>query len=111
MRQRTATRLDDIALQCEQFALLRATVICGEELRFLVSSQLASVTPTSADIVLEPSARNTAPAIAAAACLARAESEDPVMVVMPADHIIGAASVFCDAMRWRWRQRLAPSRR
>lgn len=63
-----------------------------------MSSQLASVTPTSADIVLEPSARNTAPAIAAAACLARAESEDPVMVVMPADHIIGAASVFCDAV-------------
>ncbi len=38
--------------------------------------------------ILEPCARNTAPAIALAAALLQEESQDPIMLVLPADHLI-----------------------
>jgi mannose-1-phosphate guanylyltransferase/mannose-6-phosphate isomerase len=63
-------------------------VVCNEEHRFLVAEQLRVAGVDDATIVLEPSGRNTAPAVAVAA-LALAE-QDPatVMLVLPADHLI-----------------------
>jgi mannose-1-phosphate guanylyltransferase/mannose-6-phosphate isomerase len=69
--------------------------ICNTEHRFLVAEQLQGLN-ISGEIVLEPVGRNTAPAIAAAAVLC--EREDPVLLVMPADHIMEPISGFAAAV-------------
>ena len=63
-------------------------VVANEEHRFLVAEQLRqSGAPTPA-IILEPVGRNTAPAIAAAALQAMADGEDPLLLVLPSDHVV-----------------------
>src|SRR5699024_6802457 len=61
-------------------------VLCNEEHRFLVAEQLRQKQFDGARILLEPEGRNTAPAIALAALQARQEGDDPVLLVLPADH-------------------------
>ena len=63
-------------------------LVCSERHRFLVAEQLLDMDASEATILLEPEARNTAPAIAAAAWHVAAGDEDAVMLVMPADHLI-----------------------
>jgi len=67
-------------------------VLCNEEHRFLAAEQLRQNGVAGADIVLEPCGRNTAPAVALAALLVAARglpaSEEPVLLVLPADHVI-----------------------
>jgi mannose-1-phosphate guanylyltransferase/mannose-6-phosphate isomerase len=64
-------------------------VVCNETHRFLVAEQLRAIQCTSRAIVLEPMGRNTAPAIALAAHAALAGDEaDPLLLVLPADHVI-----------------------
>jgi mannose-1-phosphate guanylyltransferase / mannose-6-phosphate isomerase len=60
----------------------------GEEQRFFVVDQLEGVGIAPAAILLEPVPRNTAPAIAAAACWALARGEDDPLLVSPSDHLI-----------------------
>lgn len=65
----------------------RAIAVCNEAHRFLVAEQLrGELEPTT--VLLEPVARSTAPAAAAAALLALEGGDDPVLVVAPADHAI-----------------------
>ncbi len=64
-------------------------VVCNEEHRFMVAEQLRQVGWPPSAIVLEPAGRNTAPAIALAALQAQAAGEDPILLVLPADHLIG----------------------
>ncbi len=84
-------------------------VICNEAHRFLVAEQLREIDATGARIVLEPGGRNTAPAVAVAALLARgggagaggnasSSSHDPLLLVMPADHVILDTEAFASAM-------------
>jgi mannose-1-phosphate guanylyltransferase/mannose-6-phosphate isomerase len=83
-------------------------VICNEAHRFLVAEQLREIDTTGARIVLEPGGRNTAPAVAVAALLARGReagagkarspSRDPLLLVMPADHVILDTDAFAAAM-------------
>ena len=63
-------------------------VIANEEHRFLVAEQLLEIGVTPSAIVLEPIGRNTAPAIAVAALQAMADGSDPVLLVLPSDHVI-----------------------
>jgi mannose-1-phosphate guanylyltransferase/mannose-6-phosphate isomerase len=63
-------------------------VVGNEEHRFLVAEQLRAVGATPSAIILEPVARNTAPAIAVAALVALAEGNDPLLLVLPSDHLI-----------------------
>ena len=63
-------------------------VVCNEEHRFLVAEQLHQIGFKSAQIVLEPCGRNTAPALALAALVAQQQNADAEMLVMPADHVI-----------------------
>ncbi|MGE0485905.1 MAG: mannose-1-phosphate guanylyltransferase/mannose-6-phosphate isomerase [Gammaproteobacteria bacterium] len=76
-------------------------VVCNEEHRFLVAEQLRQA-GVVADLVLEPAGRNTAPALCAAAfralALAPGDDADPVLVVMPADHLVGDLSAFGAAL-------------
>lgn len=62
-------------------------VVCSEEHRFLAAEQLRAVGIVPRCIILEPSGRNTAPALAAAALASRASPGD-FMLVLPADHLI-----------------------
>ena len=75
-------------------------VICNEAHRFMVAEQLEGVGVDPAAVLLEPQGRNTAPAIAAAALAALAlGDEDPILLVLPADHVIRDESRFVSAAR------------
>lgn len=77
-------------------------VVCNEHHRFLVAEQLRQIKANARAIVLEPVGRNTAPAvaIAALASLALTEgNEDPVLLVLPADHVIRDVHAFHAAVQ------------
>ncbi|GAA3932896.1 mannose-1-phosphate guanylyltransferase/mannose-6-phosphate isomerase [Luteimonas lutimaris] len=74
-------------------------VVANEEHRFLAAEQLRQVGVEHAAIVLEPVGRNTAPAIAAAALQAMAGGDDPLLLVLPSDHVVRDADAFRDAVR------------
>jgi len=66
-------------------------VVCNESHRFLVAEQLREVGVVPQVILLEPVGRNTAPAVAVAAFAALAAAEggdEPLLLVLPADHVI-----------------------
>nr|WP_256834875.1 mannose-1-phosphate guanylyltransferase/mannose-6-phosphate isomerase [Pseudomonas oleovorans] len=69
-------------------------VICNEQHRFLVAEQLRQSGLERAEILLEPVARNTAPAIALAALQAVKDADDPILLVLAADHFIRDVSAF-----------------
>lgn len=73
-------------------------VVATEELRFLVAHQLGANGGDPGCIVLEPMPRNTAPAIGAAARVALRDGDDPVLVVMPADHVMRQPERFTAAV-------------
>ncbi|QTL39803.1 mannose-1-phosphate guanylyltransferase/mannose-6-phosphate isomerase [Xenorhabdus budapestensis] len=72
-------------------------VICNEDHRFLVAEQLRHLDKLAHNIILEPTGRNTAPAIALAALTALQtvnNDEDPLLLVLAADHIIRDEEAF-----------------
>ena len=69
-------------------------VVAGEDHRFMVAEQLREAGCEGATILLEPVARNTAPAIAVAALEATSGGDDPLLLVLPSDHVIGDAPLF-----------------
>jgi mannose-1-phosphate guanylyltransferase/mannose-1-phosphate guanylyltransferase/mannose-6-phosphate isomerase len=64
------------------------TIVCNKEHKFLVQEQLEAINLRPEAIVIEPVARNTAPAIAAAAALLSERDHSALMLVLPSDHII-----------------------
>ncbi len=76
-------------------------VVCNEAHRFLVAEQLRRISLPPQAILLEPMGRNTAPAIALAALTAmmNAKAEDPLLLVLPADHVILDVPAFQAAVR------------
>lgn len=72
-------------------------IVTNENHRFIVAEQLRQQR-VSAQILLEPIARNTAPAIAAAAELALSRGEDPVLLILAADHVIEQQEAFNQAV-------------
>jgi mannose-1-phosphate guanylyltransferase/mannose-6-phosphate isomerase len=73
-------------------------VVCNEDHRFMVAEQLQEIGIEDTEIVLEPVARNTAPAIAIAALQAKKRGKDPVLLVLAADHVITDVSGFHSAI-------------
>jgi len=69
-------------------------VICNEDQRFMVAEQLLETGIKPAKILLEPEAKNTAPAIALASLAAMEQEQEAVVVVLPADHIIEDMAAF-----------------
>jgi mannose-1-phosphate guanylyltransferase/mannose-6-phosphate isomerase len=63
-------------------------VVANEEHRFMVAEQLHSLGARPEALILEPVGRNTAPAIAAAALRAMQGGTDPILLVLPSDHVI-----------------------
>ena len=73
-------------------------VVCNEDYRFVIAEQLR-IMGKPGMIVLEPMGRNTAPALTLAALAAAADGTDPVLLVMPADHVITDTAAFCEVVR------------
>ena len=85
-------------------------VVCNEEHRFLVAEHMRQLGKQPLAIALEPVGRNTAPALTLAALMLLDEGKgfsdgDPVMLVLPADHVIRDADKFRQARSLRRRTR------
>ena len=87
--QATVRRVEGIA----GVELAPPMVVCGEEYRFVIAEQLRLLGKPGT-IVLEPTGRNTAPALTIAALQAIKKGADPVLLVMPADHVITDIAAF-----------------
>ncbi|HHR6139290.1 TPA: mannose-1-phosphate guanylyltransferase/mannose-6-phosphate isomerase [Providencia alcalifaciens] len=81
MLQETIARLKNIEHQ-------PPLLICNEEHRFIVAEQLRQENFKHSGIILEPVGRNTGPAIALAAIKAMQNGDDPLLLVLAADHVI-----------------------
>jgi len=95
MLQETVARLAGLA------DLAAPIVVCNESHRFMVAEQLRDFGTPAQAIVLEPVGRNTAPAVAVAAMVAlehAAKNVDPLLLVLPADHVIRDTNAFQQAV-------------
>lgn len=75
-----------------------AIVVCNETHRFLIAEQARASGNTLGAILLEPVAKNTAPAVALAALKARQSGDDPILLVLPSDHVIEDHGSFAAAV-------------
>ncbi|MRX51400.1 mannose-1-phosphate guanylyltransferase/mannose-6-phosphate isomerase [Paracoccus sp. S-4012] len=73
-------------------------VMTNAEFRFIVTEQLEAAGLTPDAILIEPEARNTAPAILAAALLVAREDPDRLLLVAPSDHVVPDAEAFTRAV-------------
>jgi mannose-1-phosphate guanylyltransferase len=92
MFQQTLQRLE--GLHCTA-----PIVVCSEEHRFLAAEQLREIGIEGATIILEPVARNTAPAIALAALRSMENGGKSLLLVLPADHLISDTEAFRETVR------------
>jgi len=70
--------------------------VCNEDHRFMMAEQLREIGISPSAIILEPVGKNTAPAVAVAAL--NASSEEDVMLILPADHVIADIQAFHNAI-------------
>lgn len=82
MIQDTVARIQNVA------GVVAPIIVCNQEHRFTIAEQMreSHVHPTA--MILEPLGRNTAPAVAVSALRGLQEDENPVLLVLPADHVI-----------------------
>lgn len=94
MLQNTIMRLAPLSVEAP-------VVICNDKHRFLVAEQLRAIDKLANNIILEPVGRNTAPAIALAAfcSLQNSDGEDPLLLVLAADHVIRDEEAFIQAIK------------
>ncbi|MEZ5446153.1 MAG: mannose-1-phosphate guanylyltransferase/mannose-6-phosphate isomerase [Gammaproteobacteria bacterium] len=92
--QQTMRRLDGLAGPATVAAPL---IVCNEEHRFLVAEQARQLGIVPGRIILEPAGRSTAPALTIAALVCGDGDADPILLMMPADHVIRDAAAFASA--------------
>ncbi len=95
--QQAAKRL--AGLRQDGIQVVPPFIVCGEDHRFLASEQLREVGIPLGAALLEPTGRNTAPALTLAALAATENGQDPVLVVTPADQSIADATAFTTAVQ------------
>jgi mannose-1-phosphate guanylyltransferase/mannose-6-phosphate isomerase len=95
--QQAAQRL--AALGNDNIQVATPVIVSGEDHRFLASEQLREVSITLGTALLEPTGRNTAPALTLAALAAVQNGQDPVLVVTPADQTIANPAAFTSAVQ------------
>jgi mannose-1-phosphate guanylyltransferase/mannose-6-phosphate isomerase len=96
--------LQETAMRLAGLNAAAPLLVCNDAHRFLVAEQLRQIDIKPAAILLEPFGRNTAPAIALAAhaalrLAASTPEADPVLLVLPADHVIRDIAAFQAAVR------------
>lgn len=92
--QATVRRVDGIA----ELDFLDPIVVCNETYRFVIAEQLRSM-GKKGTVVLESVGRNTAPALTIAAYAAMKNGANPILLVMPADHVIRDVAAFQAAVK------------
>ncbi|MCD1124792.1 mannose-1-phosphate guanylyltransferase/mannose-6-phosphate isomerase [Jinshanibacter sp. LJY008] len=92
MLQSTVARLNDISDSTKPL------IVCNEEHRFIAAEQLRQLNKLDKNIILEPFGRNTAPAIALAALYALSHGDDPLLLILSADHLIKDEIAFVSAI-------------
>jgi mannose-1-phosphate guanylyltransferase/mannose-1-phosphate guanylyltransferase/mannose-6-phosphate isomerase len=90
--QQTALRVAD------RSAFAPPVMIANAEHRFIIAEQLRALDLAGITTVLEPEGRNTAPAAAVAALIASGESRDPVVLLLPVDHLVRDTAAFSRAI-------------
>ena len=73
-------------------------VVTGSDFRFIVTEQMEAAGVSPRAILIEPDARNTAPAVLAAALLLAEQDPGQLMLVAPSDHVIPDAQAFAAAV-------------
>ncbi|TQV80233.1 mannose-1-phosphate guanylyltransferase/mannose-6-phosphate isomerase [Aliikangiella coralliicola] len=91
------TMLQDTVFRLENMDAAQPLIICNNEHRFLVAEQLRDI-GVNGKIILEPEGKNTAPAIALAALKAVEAGDDPLLLVLAADHVIQNRNAFENAV-------------
>lgn len=92
------TMIQETVLRLKNVQAEDPIVVCNEQHRFIIAEQLLEIGIKNPSIVLEPMARNTAPAIAAACLQAQRRHPGCVVVVLPSDHNIKNIDVFGKAI-------------
>ncbi len=69
-------------------------VVTSSDYRFIVTEQLAQIEQSAAAILIEPSPRNTAPAILAATLHVAAKDPDALVLIAPSDHVVSDVAAF-----------------
>lgn len=90
--------LQATAERCRGERFRAPVILAGEGQLRLVCEQLDQIGAEPEAVILEPVGRNTAPAIAAAACWSLARGEDDPLLVMPSDHVIGDITTLHEAV-------------
>ena len=93
------TMLQDTVARLQGLEHQAPMMICNEEHRFIVAEQLRQRHFDHSGIILEPAGRNTAPAIALAALHATGQGDDPLLLVLAADHVIQNQANFIQAVQ------------
>lgn len=92
------TMIQETVLRLNGFPGLQAPIaVCNEDHRFMMAEQLREIGSKPSAIILEPIGKNTAPAVAVAAL--SAPSEDEVLLILPADHVIADTAAFHKAIQ------------
>jgi mannose-1-phosphate guanylyltransferase len=94
-----STMLQQTILRLQGLSYSPPLLICNEEHRFIAAEQLRQLQITNGTILLEPVGRNTAPAIALASIQSQQQGEDPILLVLAADHVIRDAAAFRSAVQ------------
>ena len=92
------TMIQETLLRLKGLELGTPIISCGEGHRFLVAQQIGEICDVQPQILLEPMAKNTAPAIAAACCAAMKQDEEAVVIVLPSDHVIKNGDTYREAV-------------
>lgn len=93
------TMLQETLLRLEGLEHQAPLLICNQEHRFIVAEQLRQQNLKHGGIILEPIGRNTAPAIALAALQATKHGDDPLLLVLAADHVIQNSLAFTQVVQ------------
>ena len=96
--QSTVKRLQDLEKKLDDISVAEPVIVTNESHRFLVAEQLREIGISQSHILLEPSAKNTAPALTLAAMLIEELDPGSLMLVMPADHVIINTEAFMSAV-------------
>ncbi len=96
--QATLNRILKAEFNERDIMLMPPVVITNEVHRFLIAEQLRNLGVDNAAIILEPQAKNTAPALCLGAEYIQEQDPEGLMLVMPADHVIQNTDVFLDTI-------------
>jgi mannose-1-phosphate guanylyltransferase len=100
-----SSMLQDTIMRVDENFRQEPYIVCNDSTRFLVAEELQKINSLNSNIILEPMGRNTAPAIALAAAHAM-KDDDPVLLVLSADHVILDESKFRESIKIAQKQAL-----